>query len=74
MQEIVMALLFVLNGEIIEFTYKANPAECLKSKRIAMREVNPNRVEFFCQRLKAKTEIYMGRKKILKIIDTMEKG
>ena len=74
MEEIVLALLVVLNGNIIEHTYKENLSSCLASKRVASREVRPERVQFFCQKLKAKTEIYMGRKKILSIIDTMEKG
>jgi hypothetical protein len=33
-----------------------------------MKEINPNRVVFKCEKVKAKTEIYMGEKKILKII------
>jgi len=74
MEEIVIALLLVLNGNIVEHTYKENISSCLASKRVASREVRPERVQFHCQKLKAKTEIYMGRKKILKIIDTMEKG
>ena len=74
MEEIVIALLLVLNGNIIEHTYKENLSSCLASKRVASREVRPERVQFFCQKLKAKTEIYMGKKKILSIIDTMENG
>ena len=31
-----------------------------------MREVNPDRVVFTYQKVKAETEIYMGQKKILK--------
>ena len=33
-----------------------------------MREVNPDSVVFSCIKTEAKTEIYMGQKKILKII------
>ena len=44
-------------------------SDCLKSKRIASREVNPENVRFACGKVKAKTEIYMGEKKILKIIE-----
>jgi len=64
----VIALLLILNGNIIEHTYKDNMASCLKSKRIASREINPDSVIFSCKIIKAKTEIYMGGKKILKII------
>ena len=68
MIETVVALLLVLNGNIIEHTYKDSMADCLKSRRIASREINPDSVIFSCKILKAKTEIYMGSKKILKII------
>ena len=67
--EIVISLLLILNGNIIEHTYKETLSECLKSKRIAEREVNPESVRFVCRQVKAKTEIYMGSKKILKIIN-----
>jgi len=33
-----------------------------------MREINPDSVLFTCKRITAKTEIYKGRKKILKVI------
>ena len=69
MIEMVVALLMYLNGDIVEHTYKEKMSECLKSKRIAEREVNPERVVFSCKKVKAKTEIYMGQKKILKLLD-----
>ena len=68
MTEIVVALLMFLNGNMIEFTYKESMSNCLKSKRIAMREINPDSVLFTCTRITAKTEIYQGRKKILKVL------
>ena len=69
MIETVVALLLILNGNIIEHTFKNNLSSCLKSKRIASREINPDSVVFSCKILKAKTEIYMGSKKILKILE-----
>jgi len=36
---------------------------------MAEREVNPERVVFSCKKVKAETEIYMGQKKILKLMD-----
>ena len=69
MIETVVALLLVLNGNIIEHTYKDSMAACLKSRRIAQREVNPESVIFSCKKLKVKTEIYMRGKKILKILE-----
>ena len=67
--EIVISLLLILNGNIIEHTYKDSLSACLKSKRIAEREVNPESVRFVCRQVKAKTEIYMGEKKIVKILE-----
>ena len=68
MIETVFALILTLNGSMIEHVYKSNLSDCLKSKRIAQNEVNPERVVFSCKKVKAKTEIYMDRKKILSII------
>jgi len=68
MTEIVVALLMFLNGDMIEFTYKESMSACLKSKRIAMREINPDTVLMSCKKVTAETEIYQGRKKILKVI------
>ena len=69
MIETVIALCMFYQGGIIEHTYKESMSDCLKSKRIASREVNPENVRFACGKVKAKTEIYMGEKKILKIIE-----
>ena len=68
MVETVVALLMFLNGNMIEFTYKESMSKCLKSKRIAMREINPDTVLMSCKKVTAETEIYQGRKKILKVI------
>lgn len=68
MVEIVIALIMHLNGDIVEHTFKEKMSACLKSKRIAQREVNPQSVRFSCKQVKAQTEIYMGAKKIVKII------
>lgn len=68
MIESVVALLLFLKGDVVEMTYKERMSDCLKSKRLAEREVNPNNVRFSCQKIKAETEIYMGAKKIVKII------
>ena len=68
MEEVLFALLMFLNGTMIEHTPKDNLSSCLKSKRIAMKEINPDSVVFKCEKVTALTEIYMGKKKILKII------
>ena len=69
MIEVVVALILSLNGSIIEHVYKDKMSDCLRSKRMAEREVNPERVVFSCKKVKAETEIYMGQKKILKLLD-----
>ena len=69
MIEVVVALIMYLDGSMIEHTYKEKMSVCLKSKRIAEREVNPQTVRFACKKVKAKTEIYLGQKKILKILE-----
>ena len=69
MIEVVFGLMLYLNGTLLEHTYKDSLSLCLKSKRIAMKEINPDSVVFKCEKVKAKTEIYMGGKKILKILE-----
>jgi hypothetical protein len=69
MIETVVALCLFYQGGIIEHTYKKSMSDCLASKRVASREVNPNNVKFQCGKVKAETEIYMGAKKILRIIE-----
>ena len=66
--EIVIALIMYLNNEIVEHTHKDSLSKCLKSKRLAIREVNPQSVRFDCKKVKAVTEIYMGQKKIVKFV------
>ena len=41
----VIALTLTLNGKLIEWVYKENISQCLKSKRVASREVGGERVE-----------------------------
>ena len=67
MIEVVVALIMYLDGSMIEHTYKHKMSACLKSKRIAEREINPQSVRFACKKVNALTEIYQGRKKIVKI-------
>ena len=49
----VIALLLHLNGKMIEWVYRENIAQCLKSKRVASREVGGERVVFTCKKVKA---------------------
>jgi|TARA_B110000211_G_scaffold128885_1_gene148068 hypothetical protein len=49
----VVALTLTLSGKMIEWVYKENISQCLKSKRIASREVGGERVVFSCKSVKA---------------------
>ena len=72
MIETVTALLLFLNGEMIEYVYKPDLSSCLKSKRIASRELNPERVVFSCKIVKAKVELDEQTKygkRIVKVLD-----
>ena len=68
----VVALLLHLNGKMIEWVYKENLAQCLKSKRVADREVNGERVIFSCKRVKALLQEDKQAKygiRLLKVLD-----
>ena len=66
MIESVVALLMFINGEIKEHLIQDNMAMCLRARRIAEREFNPN-ISYKCIRSEAETEIYMGEKSIKKL-------
>ena len=66
MIEIVVALLMIVNGEIKEHRIQPAMSDCLKGKRIAMRE--SSHIKYQCIKSKAETEIYMGEKSIKKLI------
>ena len=72
MIETVTALLLFLNGTMIKHVYKPDLSSCLKSKRIASRELNPERVIFSCKIIKAKVELddqAKYGKRIIKVLD-----
>ena len=69
MIETVFTLLLIYNNEIIEHRIQPTLSECLKGKRYAMREKkSTDRVIFQCIKSKAEIEVYMGEKKITKLI------
>lgn len=65
--EIVIALLMIVNGEIKEHRIQDSMSNCLKGKRIAMRDAKSH-IEYQCIKSEAETEIYMGEKSIKKLI------
>jgi hypothetical protein len=52
----VIGLLLFLNGKMIEYVFKPNLSACMKSKRIASREIGGKRVIFYCKILVADLE------------------
>ena len=69
MIETVFALLLIVNHEIIEHRIQPSLSQCLKAKRIAMRDkTSTDRVQYRCLKSKANIEIYMGEKKITSLI------
>ena len=69
MIETVFALLMIIDHEIKEHLIQPTLSQCLKGKRIAMRDTAPSdRVQYKCIKSKANIEIYMGQKKITALI------
>ena len=69
MIETVFALLMIVDHEIKEHLIQPTLSQCLKGKRIAMREKKTtDRVIYQCIKSKANIEIYMGEKKITSLI------
>ena len=71
-QDKVVALTLTLSGKLIEWVYKENIGQCLKSKRIAAREVGGERVIFACKLVKALLQEDKQSKygiRLLKILD-----
>jgi hypothetical protein len=65
--ELVVALLMIINGEIREHRIQESMSDCLKGKRIAMRE-SKKHIQYQCIKSMAETEIYLGEKSIKKLI------
>ena len=66
MIETVVALLMFWDGEIKEHRIQESMAACLRARRVAERDFNPN-ISYKCIRSEAETEIYMGEKSIKKL-------
>ena len=71
-KEGIVALLLHLNGKMIEWVYKENIGQCLKSKRVASREVGGERVVFSCKLVKGLLQEDKQAKygiRLLKVLD-----
>ena len=78
MEEVIIcvALCVLMNGELVEHTYQKSMSDCLKEKRIAMRTIEPERIQFKCgANIKAKVEYIeekgetQGRIRIIEVLD-----
>ena len=67
MTELIVALLMIVHGEIKEARIQPTMSDCLKGKRIAMRE-SKKHIQYQCIKSMAETEIYLGEKSIVKLI------
>ena len=60
MEEVIIcvALCLFMNGELVEHTYQKSMSDCLKAKRVAMRTIEPERIQFKCgANIKAKRQV-----------------
>lgn len=55
MIKVVIALCMMMNGVVVEHTYKDSLSDCLKSKRIAQRNTS-ERVQWMCGEVEAIVE------------------
>ena len=68
MTEMVVALLMIINGEIKEARIQQSMSECLKGKRIAMRDAKDS-IKYQCIKSMAELELNIdGSKSIKKLI------
>jgi len=68
MTEIVIALLMIINGEIKEARIQTSMSECLKGKRVAMRETKES-IKYQCIKSMAELETNIdGSRSIKKLI------
>jgi len=56
MTEIIVALLMIVNGEIKEHRIQDSMSNCLKGKRVAMRSIKNNNMQYQCIKSKAELE------------------
>ena len=73
LEEMVIALLMIVNQEIKEHRIQPSMSVCLKGARVAKRE-SKERVQYQCIKSLAETEIYLGEKSIVKLILKQEKN
>ncbi len=72
MKETLFAVLLIVNGGVIETVPTESMHDCLKTKRVAMSNINgvseQEGIYMKCLQVEAITEMDMGRKRIVKIL------
>ena len=69
MIETVIALLMIVNNEIQEHRIQPSMSDCLKGKRVAMRQLKSgSNIRYECLKSEAEIEIYLDKKHIKKLI------
>ena len=69
MTELIIALLMIVNGEIMEHRIQESMSDCLKGKRIATRTNKNNNINYTCIKSMAELESNIdGSKSIKKLI------
>ena len=69
MQELIIALLMIVNGEIKEHRIQESMSECLKGKRVATRSNKNNNIQYQCIKSMAELELNIdGSQSIKKLI------
>ena len=73
---ICVALCMFMDGKLVEHIYQSSMAECLRNKRVAMRTIEPERIQFKCgNNIKARVEYIeekgetQGRIRIIEVLD-----
>jgi len=66
MPELIIALLMIVNGEIKEHRIQETMSECLKGKRIAMRTIKNNNIQYQCIKSMAELELNIDNSKSIK--------
>lgn len=71
MIETVVALCLMLNNKLVEHSFKEDISQCLMDKRVATRSIGEDQdgVQMSCDIVEAETEVDMGRKRIIKIVE-----
>ena len=71
-----VALCMFFEGELVEHTYQKSMSDCLKAKRVAMRTIEPERIQFKCgANIKARVEYIedegqtTARTRIIEVLD-----